>query len=230
MTSALARQARDMLPLNGTNNHSVSTAHHDPMTHARARKRKEEIEIEKKLTVLYRRYSHRVYRRALKLLRDTEDARDVMQDTFLAFFHSEKAWRGEAAPFTLLYQIATHKAMDRLRRRARWFGTLDSQGFMNEAGVEHRLGLATVHGGDMVRVDALNHLTVLTLHESSRARIAAVLYFVEGYTMGQIGEALQLPPRKASRLLRKFVERVRKRAIHIESRMEEINISSGQGW
>jgi RNA polymerase sigma-70 factor (ECF subfamily) len=213
MTSAFAKQARDVLPLSGADNYSTSIERHGSATHART-----QIEIDKdKLTVLYHRYSRRIYRRAFRMLRNSEDARDVMQDTFLAFFHSQRALRGEAAPFTVLYQIATHKAVDRLRCRARWSATSDSQGSLNEEGDERRLGLAAAHWGDMARVDALNHLTALTLNEPSTTRIAAMLYFVEGYTMRQIGEVLQLPRWKASRLLRKFTERVRKRAIHIES-------------
>ena len=208
-------QTCDVLALSGTNNHSSSAGRLVTETHTWT-----ETETENaKLTVLYRRYGRRVYGRAFGMLRDTEEARDVMQDTFLAFLHSKRILHGKTAPFTVLYQIATHKAVDRLRRRARWPNMSISPGCVNKTETECWLELATAYDGDAARVEALNHLTELTLNAPSQTLTAAVLYFVEGYTLQEIGEMLQLPRKKVSRLLHEFAERMRKRAIAIDSRM-----------
>ncbi|MFP2911103.1 RNA polymerase sigma factor, partial [Pyxidicoccus sp. 3LFB2] len=76
------------------------------------------------LAALYRRFGPAVHRRALSLTRDAEEALDVTQDTFLAYMNVRRTARDEASPFTVLYQIATYRAVDRVRRRARWSGRL----------------------------------------------------------------------------------------------------------
>jgi RNA polymerase sigma-70 factor (ECF subfamily) len=166
---------------------------------------------------LYRRFGPAVYRRAFGLLRNAEDASDVMQDAFLAFLKNERFLRGEASPYTVLYQIATYKALDLLRRRARWSGALSSLGSEDDEGTEHPLELATAHTGSMARVDALNHLVMLTSNASPRALMAAVLYFVEGYTLKEVGETLHLSRRKTTRLLRQLAEHMRRCATRIDS-------------
>ncbi|MGZ3459783.1 MAG: RNA polymerase sigma factor [Archangium sp.] len=160
------KQTRDVPARSGTDDRLSSTGRLGIAAPTRTETEKGE------LTVLYRRYGRRVYGRALGMLRDAEEARDVMQDTFLAFLHSERTLRGKAAPFTVLYQIATHKAVDRLRHRARWADMSGSPGGVNETGAECRLEGATADEGDMARVDALNHLTVLTLNASSQSLTA----------------------------------------------------------
>lgn len=73
------------------------------------------------LTELYQRFSPAVYRRALAVLQDKEEAHDVKQDTFLDYMKNEASLRGEASAFTVLYQMATFKAVDRLRHQVPGF-------------------------------------------------------------------------------------------------------------
>ncbi|MHB8876514.1 MAG: RNA polymerase sigma factor, partial [Myxococcaceae bacterium] len=81
---------------------------------------------------LYRRYGPAVHRRVLSMVRDPQEALDLTQETFLAYMKARPTLRGEAAPFTLLYQIATCQAVDRLRKRARWTGRLGAMSVEEE--------------------------------------------------------------------------------------------------
>ncbi len=161
------------------------------------------------LTELYRRFGPAVYRVALGLTHDEEEAMDIMQDTFLAYMRDPSS-RG-ASPFTVLYQIATHKAVDRLRRRSRWSGSLGILSVTDEEKAEQRREVETAHEGGTGRVEALQDLAVLTADESPRALTAAVLHFVEGHTLEEVGQVLGLSRKTASKLLHRLVERVRKR-------------------
>jgi RNA polymerase sigma-70 factor (ECF subfamily) len=155
------------------------------------------------LTEQYKRCGPTVYRRALSLLRNTHDALDVMQDTFLAYMQSRPTLREQASAW--LNQIATYKAVDRLRRRSRMaFLPFDVH---EDGNHQLQLEMATAHEGEQGRVEALRDLSVLTHTKSPRVLTAAVLYFVEGYTMEEVAQALKLSRKKISQMLREFTHR-----------------------
>ena len=69
---------------------------------------------------LYERHSGRLYDFLLRVLRDPDEAADVMQDTFVRALNALEPGRAGAAQFsTWLYKIAHNLAVTRLERRAR---------------------------------------------------------------------------------------------------------------
>jgi RNA polymerase sigma-70 factor (ECF subfamily) len=54
-----------------------------------------------------------------RLLGSTQDAEDVTQETLLAAWRGRGAFRGQAAPRTWLYKIATNRSLDALRHTKR---------------------------------------------------------------------------------------------------------------
>lgn len=70
------------------------------------------------LNALVESYQDRVYHFAARMCRDPEDARDVVQETFLAALRGVRRFRGEARLSTWLFRIAAN-ACRKLRRRAR---------------------------------------------------------------------------------------------------------------
>jgi len=164
------------------------------------------------LSGLYRRFAHGIHRRALSILQDKEEALDVMQETFLAYMRSAGSLRGEAAPFTVLYQMATYKAVDRLRSRARWSGTLGPLHVPEdeEAGPENTW-LLSGEGG-LGQVEAMLDLALLTEGESPQTLTAAFLYFVEGNSLEAVARMMGLERHQVSKMLRQFAARARKRS------------------
>lgn len=165
-----------------------------------------------RLTELYRRFGPTINRRALSMLRDEQEALDVTHDTFLAYMHSQGSLRGEASAFTVLYQIATNKAVDRIRRNSRWSGMLGTLDVREDEDSARPVPWASADEGGLGRIEALRDLTLLTEGEKPETITAAILYFVEGYTLQEVGEALGLGRREVSELLHKFAERARKRS------------------
>jgi RNA polymerase sigma-70 factor (ECF subfamily) len=61
----------------------------------------------------------RIFRYILSMVRDTDEAEDLTQETFLRAYRSRDSLRDEGARTTWLYRIATHVCYDRLRQHAR---------------------------------------------------------------------------------------------------------------
>lgn len=66
---------------------------------------------------LVERYSELIYRLALKMLGDPQDAEDVLQETFIKAFRHLPNFDGRSSLSTWLYRIATNEALMALRRR-----------------------------------------------------------------------------------------------------------------
>lgn len=159
---------------------------------------------------LYRRYGPAVHRRAQSLLKDPQEALDVTQETFLAYMKGRAGLRGEATPFTVLYQIATYQSVDRLRRRARWSGRL-ARLEVHEEDPADPLESQSSHPGEAARVEAAQDLALLTRGEDEQVLTAALLYFVEGHTTEEVAQVLDLSRKTVGKLLAQFAERARKR-------------------
>jgi RNA polymerase sigma factor (sigma-70 family) len=173
-----------------------------------------------RLAALYRRFGPAIHRRARAVLRDEQEALDVTQDTFLAYMRGEASLRGEAQPFTVLYQIATYKAVDRLRRNSRWSSASGSLDIKDDEDSERPGAWTASHQGGMERVEALRYLALLTEGEKPQTLTAAVLYFVEGHTLEEVAKALDLSRKNISELLHRFAERARRRGARLKDKGE----------
>jgi RNA polymerase sigma-70 factor (ECF subfamily) len=69
--------------------------------------------------ILMRRYNQRLYRVARAILRDDEEAEDVMQDAYVRAYQHLDQYAGRAPFSTWLTRIAVHEALARLRVRNR---------------------------------------------------------------------------------------------------------------
>ena len=68
------------------------------------------------LETLLERHQERVYRFGMKMCRDPEDARDVLQDTLLAMARGVRDFRGQSSISTWLYSIARSFCIKKRRR------------------------------------------------------------------------------------------------------------------
>jgi RNA polymerase sigma factor (sigma-70 family) len=129
------------------------------------------------LEALYRAFETPVYTLALRILRSPEDAEDVLQETFLEVMKSIRDYRGEGHLWGWVRQIASSKALMRLRRnRVRHTEELDEE---SAAG---KPGAAAVPE----RIDLERAFEQL----SATSRAVVWLHDVEGYTHEEIAEQL----------------------------------------
>ena len=79
--------------------------------------RKAQADDERAFGELVSRYETKVYSLALKMLRNPEDAEDVLQDTFLRAYRGIKSFQGHSTFSTWIYRITANSALMRLRKR-----------------------------------------------------------------------------------------------------------------
>lgn len=75
----------------------------------------------KALGELIRRHQDRVFRLAVRVLRDPARAEDAVADAFALVWSRCGSWRGEAAAATWIHQVAYRVILDQARTRRRWW-------------------------------------------------------------------------------------------------------------
>ena len=66
---------------------------------------------------LVEKYSGKIYRLALKMLKNQQDAEDILQETFIKAYNALPDFEGRSKLSTWLYRIATNEALMFLRRK-----------------------------------------------------------------------------------------------------------------
>jgi RNA polymerase sigma-70 factor (ECF subfamily) len=141
---------------------------------------------------LVARYEKKIYNLALRMLRDPDDAREVLQETFLKVYDNLEKFRGEAQLSTWIYRIAMNEALMRIRKdkhRPRSLEVVNEDGERREIDVEdwaprpvERL-LTKELGGELDRA-------IAALPEDYRG--AFLLRDVEGLSNEAIARAMKL--------------------------------------
>jgi RNA polymerase sigma-70 factor, ECF subfamily len=94
---------------------------------------------------LLARFQQPVYNLALRLLNDTSDAADVVQEVFLKVFRNVSHFRGQSSLKTWIYRITVNEA----HNQRRWFFRHRQReiGLEEEQGEPHRMVEVLVDGG-----------------------------------------------------------------------------------
>jgi RNA polymerase sigma-70 factor, ECF subfamily len=129
----------------------------------------------------YVRYGTMVYRRCYQLLRHPGLAEDAMQDVFVQLLAGSERF-DERAISSLLFQIATHVSLNRLRSRRRRPESPDEELLQRIA----ELGLAEERG------EAGSLLARLFGRQPPSSRVIATLHYVDGFTLEEVAEAVQM--------------------------------------
>lgn len=130
---------------------------------------------------LYRRYGPMVLRRCRQILRDEEAAADAMHDVFVEVCRHQGRL-DDHAPSSLLYRIATHTCLNRLRSRRRHPESPDDA-------LLQRIAEAREPGGMTAARGVLERLFGRA-PESSRT--IAVLHLLDGMTLEEVAEVVGL--------------------------------------
>ena len=126
----------------------------------------------------YRQHGASVYRRILRFY-PPQEAEEVLQEVFVRVLRTADTWRGESAPSTWLYAVATRHCLNRLRdarRREELLLTHGRPAWSQE--VDHRDPEARVF------------LTQLWKELDDELAMVGVLYFVDDLTHAQIADVL----------------------------------------
>jgi len=141
---------------------------------------------------LVRRYQDRLYNTVYRLLDNAEDARDVVQDSFLHAYQALKSFKGDSLFFTWLYRIAVNTAFS-LKRKQRSILSIDRarEGTATaeplDASAENQPDFALEQADEERMIQqALNRL-------SPEHRAVLVMKDMEGQKYETMAEVLEVP-------------------------------------
>ena len=138
----------------------------------------------------YERYSKSVYRRAMQILGDPEEARDATQEVFVRVMRAGGVIPAEPSPTAWLYRVTTNLCLNRLRDRTRQDALLASNYTFDrevQAAGESRAAVAQV----LARVP-------------EELQEVAIYFFVDGLTYDEIAPLLGVSRRTVSNRLSAF--------------------------
>lgn len=101
---------------------------------------------------LVERHQRRAFAIALALVRDENDARELVQDAFLRVHRSLPSFQGGSSFFTWLYRIITNLSIDLIRKPGRQLVDIDETRFDSEASHEEFPLVSRIDGADPLDV------------------------------------------------------------------------------
>ncbi len=132
---------------------------------------------------LYRRHRSRALRIARRILKDPEDAEDVVQDVFIRLWRAPVRFDGKAAYTTWLFRVMVNSSINNLRssrRRARLCSELSSSTDPEQAAIGrelHRLFKAALRE---VKAQYAEVVSLRELRGKSYLEISELLKIPEG--------------------------------------------------
>ncbi|MBT18517.1 RNA polymerase subunit sigma [Candidatus Poribacteria bacterium] len=144
------------------------------------------------LAELVHKYQRRIYRIAMQITRNHEDASDVTQETFLKVYESIYSLRRKAAFETWIYRIAVNKATNLVKRRDRRCESSLSVVCEHDAHFDFRRNsnLINVPHLHVEKQELQKTVTQAVNSLSLKHRTVVVLYEFEGLTHVEIASIL----------------------------------------
>ena len=106
---------------------------------------------EKAFRKLVERHQRRAFAIAMGLVRDENDARELVQDAFLRVYKGLGSFQGGSSFFTWLYRIVTNLAIDLMRKPGRREAELQEGQALDEEAVDFPL-VSRIDGADPIDV------------------------------------------------------------------------------
>lgn len=149
------------------------------------------------LEACYLRYGPLVYRRCVRLLRSEAEAEEAMQDVFVELIRRRDRLDDRGLS-SLLFRVATHVSLNRLRSRRRH----------PEHHGDELLSLIASDDQSEDRSLAEGLLARLFGHEPPSTRVMATMHYVDGMTLEQVAQELNMSVSGVRKRLRKLRERL----------------------
>lgn len=163
------------------------------------------------LAILFRRHSHAVHNIAYRILRDTGEAEDLVQEVFLFVFRKVVLFdpaRGNARSW--LMQVAYHRAFDRRRHLAsrRFYTCLELE--EENLPTENLQGSAAWHEDAIEAAFGRETLRRIEASLSEMQKRVLHLRFFDGYTVDEIGAILGQSPGNVRNHYYRALEKMRR--------------------
>jgi len=134
---------------------------------------------------IYKLYYKAMYNTSLRIVNDTMEAEDIMQESFLSAFEKIETYSGTVSFGAWLKKIVVNRSLDALSRRKAIFED-----------IEYHTGIRDESNEDQSRREDLDFRVEEVKEAIERLpdgyRIILSLYLLEGYDHDEIGEILSI--------------------------------------
>jgi len=140
------------------------------------------------------RHSTNIYRVALKMLANSQDAEDVLQNTFLKAIQALPRFEGRSSLSTWLYRIAVNEALTTIRRRKpeiQLASKVDDDED-NELLLTQFSDWCCIPESELMSSEAQNHLDKAIQQLSEKLRVVFILRDIEKLSVRETSETLNL--------------------------------------
>jgi RNA polymerase sigma-70 factor (ECF subfamily) len=152
---------------------------------------------------LYRETRYAVFLRCRALLRNDAEARDVTQEVYLHLLDHPDEFRGDAAPTTYLYAIATNRSLSRIRARV----VRDRDAWKESVAV--LIQSSATRSDPESLASAREFLAEALASADEETTQILVHHFVDGLSQGEIADLLSLSRVTVNQRIQKFREAAR---------------------
>jgi len=158
---------------------------------------------------IYKLYYKAMYNSCLRILNNTQEAEDVMQEAFLSAFDKIASYKGEVSFGAWLKRIVVNRALDYLKKNKIDCLPIDEKIYQlsDEEAYNEDLTIGKNIGAIKKAIDQL----------PSGYRIVLSLYLIEAYDHEEIAEILNI----SASTSRSQYNRAKKKLIHILSQNED---------
>ena len=139
-------------------------------------------------------YYEMIYRLAIRMLSNPQDAEDILQETFIKAYRNFKNFDGRSSVSTWLYRIATNEALMFLRRQHPDTTSIDDS-YENDDGLEkpvHIVDWCCLPEDELMSAEALAHLDESVESLPPNLRVVFVLRDIQGLSTRETAEVLNL--------------------------------------
>ena len=140
------------------------------------------------LAILVDRHKDLVYRVAMQITKNSDDASDVLQDAFLKVYDSINAFRQESAFETWLYRIVVNLSIDAVKKRKRQQESMASLSEVSD--VHQSQGIQQDPTRQAERNELQEWVTQAVNSLSIKHRAVVILHELEGLSHPQIADIL----------------------------------------
>jgi RNA polymerase sigma-70 factor, ECF subfamily len=172
-------------------------------------------------------YSAQIYRLALKMLNDPQDAEDVLQETFIKALRSLPAFEGRSSLATWLYRIAVNESLMALRRRKGETVSIDEER-EDQEGEQQPLEIidwCCLPEQELMGAETRKFLDMAVEKLSPALRTVFILRDMQGLTVRDTADALQISEAAVkTRLLRARLQMREELSVYFKERIAQVGM------
>ncbi|MCJ7626419.1 MAG: sigma-70 family RNA polymerase sigma factor [Anaerolineaceae bacterium] len=139
-------------------------------------------------------YSGMIFRLALKILNNQQDAEDVLQETFIKAFQHIPTFQGHSSISTWLYRISTNEALMMIRKRKPETGSVSLEEYEDHDDNEPMQieDWCCLPEEELLSAETKEYLDEAIQNISNNLKVVFLLRDVEGFSVRETAEILEI--------------------------------------